>query len=88
MRIVEEIVYTMYLEAEEFELLYEITKHIPYGYLYDSEEDEYRISVSEEVMDDIYECLQDEMNKQLYEECNRMRAYEIRDLLDKIYLER
>lgn len=87
MRIFEERTYTMYLNEEEFGLLFEITKHIPYSYLYDTEENEYRIVMDEDMLDDIYEELKDEMSKQLYEECNRFRANEIRDLLDDIYME-
>ena len=87
MRIFEERTYTMYLNEEEFGLLYEITKHIPYSYLYDTEENEYRIVMDEEMLDDIYEELKEEESRQLYEECNRARALEIRDLLDDIYME-
>lgn len=87
MRIFEERTYTMYLNEEEFGLLFEITKHIPYSYLYDTEENEYRIVIDEDMLDDIEEALKDEMDRQLYEEYNRFRANEIRDLLDDIYLE-
>ena len=87
MRIFEERTYTMYLEEEEFGLLFEITKHIPYSYLYDTEENEYRIVMDEDMLDDICEELEREESRQLYEECNRIRALEIRDLLDNIYTE-
>lgn len=87
MRIFEERTYTMYLNEEEFGLLFEITKHIPYSYLYDTEENEYRIVMDEDMLDDIEEALKDEMDRQLYEECNRFRANEIRDLLDDIDME-
>lgn len=87
MRIYEEKTYTMYLNEEEFGLLFEITKHIPYSYLYDTEENEYRIVMDEDMLDDIYEELKTEESRQLYEECNRSRALEIRDLLDDIYME-
>lgn len=87
MRIFEERTYTMYLNEEEFGLLFEITKHIPYSYLYDTEENEYRIVMDEDMLDDIYEELKTEESRQLYEECNRVRALEIRELIDDIYLE-
>ena len=87
MRIFEERTYTMYLNEEEFGLLFEVTKHIPYSYLYNTEENEYRIVMDEDMLDDIYEALKDEMDRQLYEEYNRFRANEIRDLLDDIYME-
>ena len=87
MRIFEERTYTMYLNEEEFGLLFEITKHIPYSYLYDTEENEYRIVMDEDMLDDIEEALKDEMDRQFYEECNRFRANEIGDLLYDIYLE-
>ena len=50
MRIFEERTYTMYLNEEEFGLLFEITKHIPYSYLYDTEENEYRIVMDEDML--------------------------------------
>lgn len=87
MRIFEERTYTMYLNEEEFGLLFEVTKHIPYSYLYNTEENEYKIVMDEDMLDDIYEALKDEMDRQLYEEYNRFRANEIRDLLDDIYME-
>lgn len=87
MRIFEERTYTMYLNEEEFGLLFEVTKNIPYSYLYDTEENEYRIVMDEDMLNDIEEALKDEMDRQLYEECNRFRSNEIRDLLDDIYLE-
>lgn len=87
MRLFEERTYTMYLNEEEFGLLFEITKHIPYSYLYDTEENEYRIVMDEDMLDDIYEELKEEESRQLYEECNRTKALEIRDLLDDIYME-
>lgn len=87
MRLFEERTYTMYLNEEEFGLLFEITKHIPYSYLYDTEENEYRIVMDEDMLDDIEEALKDEMDRQFYEECNRFRANEIGDLLYDIYLE-
>lgn len=87
MRIFEERTYTMYLNEEEFGLLFEITKNIPYSYLYDTEEKEYRIVMDEDMLDDIEEALKDEMDRQFYEECNRFRANEIGDLLYDIYLE-
>ena len=87
MRIFEERTYTMYLNEEEFGLLFEITKHIPYSYLYDTEENEYRIVMDEDMLDDVYEELKEEESRQLYEECNRYRALEIRNLIDDIYME-
>ena len=87
MRIFEERTYTMYLNEEEFGLLFEVTKHIPYSYLYNTEENEYRIIMDEDMLDDIYEALKDEMDRQLYEEYNRFKANEIRNLLDDIYME-
>ena len=56
-------------------------KYIPYSYLYDTEENEYRIVMDEDMLDDIEEALKDEMDRQFYEECNRFRANEIGDLL-------
>jgi hypothetical protein len=86
MRIFEERTYTMYLNEEEFGLLFEVTKHIPYSYLYDTEENEYRIVMDEDMLDDCYELLKEKM---YFFDMEGMRGSyeEMRDLVDSIYLE-
>jgi hypothetical protein len=86
MRIFEEKTYTMYLNEEEFGLLFEVTKHIPYSYLYDTEENEYRIVMDEDMLDDCYELLKEKM---YFFDMEGMRGSyeEMRDLVDSIYLE-
>ena len=86
MRIFEEKTYTMYLNEEEFGLFFEVTKHIPYSYLYDTEENEYRIVMDEDMLDDCYELLKEKM---YFFDMEGMRGSyeEMRDLVDSIYLE-
>ena len=91
MRIVEEKRYTMYLSVEEFDLMYPLTKNVPYGYRCitnkEDERESYVITLNESMLDDIEEALKYAEYKQEYEECNRFAAEEIRDLYDSIYYE-
>lgn len=86
MRIFEERTYTMYLNEEEFGLLFEITKHIPYSYLYDTEENEYRIVMDEDMINECHDLLEQKM---YYFDSEGMRGSynEVKDLLDDMYLE-
>ena len=85
MRIESTTTYTMYLSTEEFELLYSITNEVPYGYRV--VEEEYELTLTEDMLDEIEELLEHESYVQEYEECNRTRYEEIRDLQDSIYYE-
>lgn len=91
MRIVEERKYTMYLSVEEFDLMYPLTKDIPYGYRCitnnNDDRESYIITLNESMLDDIGEALKYAEYVQEYEECNRFAAKEIRDLSDSIYYE-
>jgi hypothetical protein len=90
MRINEERIYKMYLNCEEFGLLYSITNTIPYGYYFDGNDEsgEFIVTVSGEYnLDKIKDMLEHEMYYQLNEECNRYRYEEIRDLLYDINTE-
>mgnify|MGYP003288561311 CR=1 FL=1 len=90
MRIVEEKKYTMYLSEEEFDLLYPITKSIPYGYrcITNNNDDivEYVLTLKDNMLDDITEMLHDAASYAKYEEYNIFRAEEITRLSDAIYI--
>ena len=85
MRIEETTTFVMTLSAEEFELLHSICASLGYGYRV--ENDEYIITMDEDMLDDIKDYLEREQTRQYYDECNRSAAYEIRALIDDIYLE-
>jgi hypothetical protein len=91
MRICEERNYTMYLSVSEFELLYNICKEVGFGYTFrgdQSDEDgEYKIILTEEMLDEISDLLERRYSYELYEECNRFAADEIKYLLNDIYYE-
>ena len=79
--------YTMYVTTEEFELLYNIAGDAGFGYRYFPDENEYKITMDEDMLDDIKYFLEREQSRQLYDECNRGEAERIRDLLDDIHYE-
>ena len=85
MRIEMETTYTMYTTVEEFELLYAIANEVGFGYRVVGEE--YELTLTEDMLDEIEELLEHESYVQEYEECNRARYEEIRDLQDSIYYE-
>jgi hypothetical protein len=91
MRIEKERNYVMYLSVEEFDLMYPLTKDIPYGYRCitnnEDERESYVITLTDEMLDDIQYDLDRAAAYQEYEKCNRFRAKEIRDLNDTIYYE-
>lgn len=91
MRINEEKTYTLYLSESEFELMHPITKSVNYQHVYykncNEQNGEYLLKMNEEQLDDVKELLETEQTYQLYEEYNRSKAEEIRDLLNDIYYE-
>jgi hypothetical protein len=88
MRIESITTYTMYLSAEEFELLHSITSEVPYGYrVVEEEEEEYELKLTEDMLDEIKDLLEREAYVQKYEEYNRARYEEIVDLQNSIYYE-
>lgn len=90
MRINEERIYKMYLNDDEFALMYGITNMVPYDYYYvgNDETGEFIITVKGEYnLEKIKELLNNEIEYQKYEECNRNKSDEIQCLLDDIYTE-
>ena len=85
MRINQVTTFTMGLSVEEFELLHSICASLGYGYRI--EDDEYIITMDEDMLDDIKYFLEREQSHQYYDECNRFAAERIGDLLDCIYYE-
>lgn len=89
MRIREERIYTMYLLVSEFELLYDICKEVGFGYTFEGnqrdEDGEYKIILTEEMLDEVLDLLERRRTYELYEECNRFAADEIKYLLNDIY---
>ena len=90
MRISESRIHRLYMTDEEFEIFYEYTKEIGYGYMYDNfaiDDEPWLITLYDNMLEDCYDLLEHAMSYQLYEECNSAKASEIRDLMDEIYTE-
>jgi hypothetical protein len=85
MRILETKYYTMYLNNEEFELLHRHCNSVGYGYV--CEDSEWKLTLTEEMLEEIDDLLEREYWHQLNDECYRAYAEEIRDLRDSIYYE-
>ena len=85
MRIEQVTTFTMALSEAEFTLLHSICASLGYGYRY--EEDEYIITMDEDMLEDVRYFLEREQTHQEYDECNRFAAEEIGDLLNAIYYE-
>lgn len=79
--------YKINFNEEEFELFYEITNDIPYGYLHNTLTNEYIVTIDEDIIYDIKEKLDIASSYELYENCNRFAAERITNLLNIIYLE-
>lgn len=92
MRLIEQKTYTMYLSVEEFELVLPYAESIHFGYCYykDSihdKEGQYILKFDEETLDELIEALKAKVSYLRYEECNRLAAKEIQDLLNDLYYE-
>lgn len=90
MRIEETRMYKLYMTEEEFEIFYRYTKDIGYNYLRSEEEDDdepWLTILYDDMLDDCYDILERQMD---YFDSEGMRGsyYEIRDLLDLIYINR
>lgn len=83
--------YYMYLNDDEFELLHRICESVEYGYrqISNSRNDGslWKLTLDEDMIEDITYFLKRERDHQLYDECNRLYAEEIQDLIDDIYYE-
>jgi hypothetical protein len=79
----------MYLSVEEFDLMYPLTKDVPYGYrcITNKEDDieEYVLTLKNNMLDDIQEILYKESSRQKFEENNSFKAEELYELADSIY---
>jgi hypothetical protein len=68
-------IYDIYLSPEEFETLNEYVTDIPFGYTFDSTENEYLVKMDEDMVYEIGEILEHQAYIEEYEECCRP-AYE------------
>jgi len=92
MRINEQKTYTMYLSVEEFEMILPYAETVAFGYCFyknsvKDEEGEYIVKADEEMLDELIEALKDKVTYLRYEECNRIQALEVQELLNDIYYE-
>lgn len=92
MRLIEQKTYTMYLSVEEFELVLPYAESIQFGYCYykdniHDKEGQYILKFDEETLDELIEALKAKVSYLRYEECNRLAAKEIQDLLNDLYYE-
>ena len=62
-------IYNIYLSPEEFETLNEYVTDVPFGYTFDSTENEYLIKMDEDMADEIDEILDHQAYIAEYEEC-------------------
>ena len=62
-------IYNIYLSPEEFETLNEYVTDVPFGYTFDSTENEYLIKMDEDMADEIDEILDHQAYVEEYEEC-------------------
>ena len=92
MKINEQKTYTMYLSVEEFEMILPYAETIPFGYCFykdsvNDEEGQYIVRTDEEMLDELVDALKSKVDYLIYEECNRLQALEIQELLNDIYYE-
>ena len=78
-------IYDIYLSPEEFETLNEYVTDIPFGYTFDSIEDEYLVKMDEDMVYEIGEILEHQAYIEEYEECCRPRYERIVALQNAIY---
>ena len=62
-------IYNIYLSPEEFETLIEYVTDVPFGYTFDSTEDEYLVKMDEDMADEIEDILENQAYIEEYEEC-------------------
>jgi len=62
-------IYNIYLSPEEFETLNEYVTDVPFGYTFDSTENEYLVKMDGDMADEINEILDHQAYIEEYEEC-------------------
>ena len=83
----EEELYNVYLSEEQFEVFFEVTSDIPYGYVHDRIDNKYLIILDEDTIYDVEERLEKEYYYRKYEYCSSNAAREIVDIQNEIYLQ-
>lgn len=78
-------IYDIYLSIEEFETLNEYVTDIPFGYTFDSTENEYLIKMDDDMVYEIGEILEQQAYIEEYEECCRPRYERIVAVQNAIY---
>jgi hypothetical protein len=78
-------IYDIYLSPEEFETLNEYVTDIPFGYTFDSTENEYLVKMDEDMVYEIGEILEHQSYIEEYEECCRPRYERIVAVQNAIY---
>ena len=78
-------IYNIYLSPEEFETLNEYVTDIPFGYTFDSTENEYLVKMDDDMVDEIHDILEHHAYIEEYEECCRPRYERIVAVQNAIY---
>jgi len=81
----EEPIYNIYFTQEQFETLLENFEELPFGYVYDTKEEEYIVRMDENLADEIFDELDHLEYIALYEECYRAKYERIRSVRNAIY---
>ena len=81
----EDVIYDIYLSPEEFETLNEYVTDVPFGYTFDSIENEYLIKMDRDMADEIDDILDHQAYIEEYEECCRSSYERIAAVQNAIY---
>jgi hypothetical protein len=81
----EEPIYNIYFTPEQFETILEKFEELPFGYVYDAQEDEYIVRMDEELADEINEELEHMRYVAKYEDCYLAEAERILSVQNSIY---
>jgi hypothetical protein len=81
----EEPIYDIYFTPEQFETILEKFEELPFGYVYDAQEDEYIVRMDEELADEINEKLEYMRYVAKYEDCYLAEAERILSVQNSIY---
>ena len=83
----EEEIFKVHFNEEDFALLFEITEDIPYGYVHDTINNSYIITIDRETLYDIDEALDRQRNYEKYENGCSYQADRIKHLQNELYLQ-
>lgn len=83
----EEEIFKVYFNEEDFTLLFEITEDIPYGYVHNTINNNYIITIDREILYDIDEALDRRRKYEKYENGCSYLADKIKHLRNELYLQ-